>query len=124
MDKVKVEQLAKEIYNWCIKREVWGDNCIYFNGKAWASWSDWKGVEGKKIGENLYEYEDRNPKTYFEWVADPHILSMSFEGPLYHTLNGYRMCSRKLLKEFSNIFNKYDLYYELGDAWNFTVAEK
>jgi len=123
MDKVKIEKLAKEIYDFCVKNEIWDDNCIYFNGKAWASWKKWKDVEGKKIGENLYEYEDKDPKTYFQWVAEPNILSMSFEGGLNYVLNGHFMCSRKLSNDFSNIFNKYGLYYELGDSWNLTAAE-
>jgi len=123
MDKEKIEQLAKEIYDFCVKNELWDDNCIYFNGKAWSSCSKWNGEEGKKIGERLYEYENKDPKTYFQWVAEPNILSMSFEGGLNYLLNEYLMCGRKLLKEFTNIFNKYGLYYELGDSWNFTVAE-
>jgi len=123
MDKEKIEQLAKEIYDFCIKNELWGDCCIYFNGKAWSSLRKWKDEEGKKLDNTLYEYENKDPKTYFQWVAEPNILSMSFEGGLYSLLNGYSMCCRKLSNEFSNIFNNYGLYYELGDSWNFTVAE-
>jgi len=123
MDKEKIEQLANEIYEWCIEKEIWDDNCIYFNGKAWSSLSKWNGEKGKKLGDGLYEYDNRNPRDYFQWVAEPNILSMSFEGGLNYVLNGHSMCSRKLCNEFSNIFNKYGLYYELGDSWNFTVAE-
>ena len=31
----KNESLAKDIYEFCKKKGLWGDNCIYFNNKAW-----------------------------------------------------------------------------------------
>ena len=72
------------------------------------------------IMDNL---ENKNPKDYFEYVVEPNILSMSFEGGLNYLLNGYMMCGCKLLNQFTNIFNKYECYYELGDSWNLTIAE-
>ena len=61
--KNKMELLAKDIYKWCIKKNLWGDNCLYFDGKAWASWDEWNGEKGKQIGDRLYEYENKNPNT-------------------------------------------------------------
>ena len=49
------------------------------------------------------------------------ILSMSFEGPLYYVLNGYE--GGHLAEEFMKIFEKYGLYWELGNAWNLTACE-
>ena len=118
----KKESLARDIYNWCKKRDLWGDNCIYFDGKAWASWPDWHGVIGKKIDEDLYEYEDKNPKDYFEY-ANPETLSMSFEGPLNHVLNAYVHGWIKLEAEFTKLFEKYGYYYEFGHAWNLSAYE-
>jgi len=118
----KAENLARDIYNWCMKKELWEDTCIYFDGKAWASWNDWHDVKGKKIDKDLYEYESKDPKKYFEWVADPHILSMSFEGTLNHVLNGYLSCSDTYVNSFEKLFKKYGMYYEMGDSWNLTVA--
>lgn len=117
-----MELLARDIFNWCVSKELWGDNIIYFNGKAWSSSSTWSGVKGKKIGDELYEYEDRNPLDYFEY-ANPEILSMSFEGALYHVLNGYVPGWTKLEAEFSKLFKKYGLYYECGHAWNLAAYE-
>lgn len=117
-----MEMLAQDIYDWCIKNDLWGDNCIYFNGKAWASWDEWSGEKGKKIGDMLYEYEDKNPKDYFEY-ANPDTLSMSFEGALNHVLNGYVHGWTKLEEEFSNLFQKYNVYYEMGHAWNLSAYE-
>ena len=119
----KAEALAKDIYNWCQKRGLWGDNIIYFNGKAWSSSKEWNGVQGKSIGDDLYEYEDKNPRDYFEYVNDPNILSMSFEGPLNHVLNAYVSGWVKLENEFMKLFEKYGLYYEMGNAWNLSAYE-
>lgn len=115
-----MEALAIDIYNWCIGNDLWGDNCIYFNGKAWASWSTWGCEKGKKIADNLYEYEDKNPLDYFEY-ANPKTLSMSFEGSLNHVLNGYITGWTKLEKEFCDLFNKHGYYYEMGHAWNLSA---
>lgn len=123
----KKESLARDIYNWCKKHHLWGDNIIYFNGKAWASFDNWHKANGesefgKKIDEDLYEYESRNPKDYFEY-ANPETLSMSFEGPLYEVLNAYVRGWVKLEDEFVKLFEKYGYYYELGHAWNLSAYE-
>lgn len=118
----QMELLAKDIYSWCIKKNLWSDCCIYFDGKAWASWANWSDENGKQIGDKLYEFERRNPKDYFEY-ANPDTLSMSFEGPLYHVLNAYVPGWVKLEKEFIKLFEKHGFYYEMGHAWNLSVFE-
>lgn len=118
----KHEALARDIYAWCKKNDLWGDNIIYFNGKAWSSSAEWSGVKGKKIDEDLYEYENKNPRDYFEY-GNPDTLSMSFEGPLNHVLNGYVRGWVKLEYQFSKLFNKYGYYYELGYAWSLSAYE-
>jgi hypothetical protein len=116
----KMELLAKDIYNWCVKKGLWGDNILYFDGKAWSSSPEWGGVMGKQIAEKLYEYEWKNPKDYFEY-ANPDTLSMSFEGPLYDVLNAYVSGWTKLEQQFSKLFKKYGLYYEMGYAWSLSA---
>lgn len=116
----KYEALAKDIYNWCKENELWDDNTIYFDGKAWSNSSDWAGVKGKKIAEDLYEYEDKDPSLYFEY-ANQDTLSMSFEGGLYSVLNGYVSGWPELEDEFLKLFYKYDCYYEIGNAWNLSA---
>ena len=120
--KNNMELLARDIYDWCVKNDLWGDNIIYFNGKAWSSSSDWGMASGKKIDEELYEYENKNPLDYFEY-ANPNTLSMSFEGSLNHVLNGYVYGWVKLEAEFSKLFEKYGLYYEMGYAWSLSAYE-
>ena len=31
MENNKMERLAKDIYKWCVKKDLWGDNILYFN---------------------------------------------------------------------------------------------
>ena len=118
----KYESLARDIYSWCQKKKLWGDNCIYFDGKARASWPEWGGENGKKIDEDLYEYENKNPLTYFEY-ANPDTLSMSYEGSLNHVLNGYVSGWVKLEEQFLKLFKKYGLYAEYGQSWNLSAYE-
>ena len=116
------ESLVYDIYNWCKKRNRWGDNTIYFNGKALSNLPDWNGDKGKKIAEDLYEYENRNPLDYFEY-ANPSTVSMSFEGPLYSVLNGYVAGWMKKEAELEKLFEKYGYYFEYGHAWNLSAYE-
>ena len=118
----KYKLLAIDIYEWCKKHDLWGDNTIYFDGKAWSNSEVWGIEEGKKIAEDLYEYEDKDPCDYFEY-GNSDTLSMSFEGSLNHILNGYTRGWVKLQEQFNNLFKKYDLYYEFGHSWNLSAYE-
>ena len=115
----KREELATEIFNWLVDHELWADVCIYFNGKRWCT-HDAK-LEEFCYNERRYFEDEAEPKNYFEYVREPNILSMSFEGGLYEVLNGY--VYEKLEEEFSKILEKYGLYYELGNAWNLSCYE-
>lgn len=117
MTAKKTENLAKEIHSFLVKHELWVDVCIYFNGKRWSTAN--KNYTEFCYNENRYFESEANPRDYFEYVRQPeNILSMSFEGGLYDILNGYY--GFKLEAEFQKIFEKYGLYYELGNAWNLT----
>ena len=122
-EESKYEALAKDIYNWCIEHGLWDDNTIYFDGKAWSNLPTWGGEKGVKIGEDLYEYANRNPKHYFEY-ANPDTLSMSFEGSLNHVLNEYVDNCLPLIEEFRELFHKYGLYWEFGNSWNLSAAKE
>ena len=62
--------------------------------------------------------EDIEPQTYFEYVNPDHILSMSFEGIVCEMLYyGERPETRKKLDA---IIERYGLYYEFGNHWNFS----
>ena len=118
----KYKLLAIDIYEFCKKHNLWGDNTIYFDGKAWSNRESWAGKKGKKITEDLYEYEDRDPCDYFEY-GNPDTLSMSFEGSLNHVLNAYTRGLVKLEEQFGKLFEKYGLYYEMGYAWSLSAYE-
>lgn len=115
------EELAKEIFDWLNDHEIWVDTCIYFNGKCWST-NNQQGTEFCYNERRYFEYE-AEPKNYFEYVREPNILSMSFEGGLYDILNGYVYGWAKREDEFKKIFEKYGLYFELGNAWNLSCYE-
>ena len=112
-----METLAREIYEWCKSKDLWMDTIIYFDGKAWSYSEEWGGEKGKSIDEDLYEYENRDPRDYMEY-ANPDTITMAFEGPLNYVLNGYVPHWGKLAEEFEEIFEKHGLYTEMGYAWS------
>lgn len=112
------EQLAVEIRTFLLEHDMWQDTNIYFNGKCFCTYDPEIGKYYYNDPEHLVVLNDQNPRTYFRYVADDHILSMSFEGPAYEMINGYGFGFRKWLEEFSGILKKYGVYYEQGDAWN------
>jgi hypothetical protein len=109
------EALAKEIYNFLLENDLWSDVCIYFNGICWST-NDRK-CEHFRYGGEPFVFED-DPRRCFEYVRDPNILTMSFEGPFYEVLNGDYRGDYELENKFRKILEKYGLYYEQGDAWN------
>lgn len=121
MTNKQKEQLATEIFEWLVEHEMWVDVCIYFNGKRWST-SNHKDCMDFCYNEHRYFEDEADPRDYFSYVNDK-TLSMSFEGPLYHMLNGYTQGWVKLEDEFQKIFEKYNLYIELGNAWNLTCYE-
>ena len=119
-----MKKLAKEIYLYCRQNHLWGDNIIYFNGKAWSSYDEWSGVQGKEIAPELYEYENRNPRDYIEY-SNPDTITMSFEGPLHTALNyGFEFSAyADVEEELQEIFGKYGLYWEQGYSWSLAGYE-
>ena len=114
LTKKNIESLAAEIRQFLIDHEIWTDTTIYFNGQALSS-----------DHEDVLEAQD--PSDYFEYVASPHILSMSFEGPLCGCLNHYGEYGAEfdnlIVEGFSRILGRYGLYYELGNHWNLSCYE-
>lgn len=113
LTKTKIEELVREIENFLKEHSLLGDVCIYFNNKR-HHW-EWN----YKTDEcTLKEDDDISPLDYFEYVNTKHILSMSFEGSFYHVLNGYTKRAFDLQDKFSEILERYGVYYELGHSWN------
>lgn len=105
LSKKEIEQLAFKIRDLLINYDLGLDVLIYFNNKRINC------VNPLKVEENI------NAKDYFDYV-NPNTLSMSFEGGFYYLIN---YSGGKLLREFDDILNSYDLHYELGNAWNLTL---
>lgn len=120
LTKAAIENLAKEIRQYLLDRDMWIDTRIYFNGKAFST-DDRDGHYYYNDPDHLVVLEDEDPHTYTEYAGD--ILTMTFEGPLYEALNygGYEGYQWKTEEELTDIFRKYGLYYELGNAWNLTA---
>ena len=115
LTKANIEQLANEIMQFLDKHEMQDAVCIYFNNKRIRSKSNW---DGENLTYQWIEESNIDPHNYFEYAAYGHILSMSFEGSLYDCLN-YSFGRRE--EQFRKLFDKYNLYFELGNFWNLTA---
>ena len=112
--KEMIEQFAHDVMNYLTKYNLDSDVCIYFNNKRIRHQYDWR--EENPTPKLIVE-ENISPVDYFEYVNYDHILSMSFEGPLYDSLNysGYKE------EGLRRLFEKYGVYWELGNAWNLSA---
>lgn len=116
LTKTNIENLANEIITFLVREELASDVSIYFNGKVMRSNGGYNDDGYYTLGWETTE--NVNPHDYFDYCAYDHILSMSFEGPLYDLLN-YSFGRKE--ETFRKIFEKYGLYFELGNSWNLSV---
>ena len=114
LTKVDIEQFANEVMDYLIKHELDMDVCIYYNDKRMRHKYDWRDMDAPP---KLIIEEDVSPFDYFEYANYNHILSMSFEGPLYESLNYTGYAEDGLRK----LFEKYGLYWEFGHSWNLSA---
>jgi hypothetical protein len=115
LTKANIEQLAQEIMKFLEQKGLNSGVCIYYNNKRMRSDGHW---DGEDLTYSWVEELDMDPHDYFEYAAYEHILSMSFEGGLYDVLN-YSFGKRE--EQFRELFEKYGLYFELGNSWNLSV---
>lgn len=116
LTKQNIEQLANEVMDWLVRNELSMDVCIYYNNQKMQHKYHYD-KDYDIIDDGISIEKDVDPHQITQWAAHDHILTMTFEGGLYSLLN-YN--GGKLETEFENLFNKYGLYYELGEAWNLT----
>ena len=119
LTKARIEEFANEIIAFLTKHHMANDTRIYFNGKAIDLRGDWVDLPNDEFDYVVKQkvIEDINPRDYFEYAAQDHILSMSFEGPLYDDLN----YDFRHVDEFNELFEKYGLYYELGFSYTLSA---
>lgn len=119
LTKDMIEEFGNKVVEIC-KTHGYGDTSVYFNGKRYSIGCGELVVDDD--GDFHYENvpvtlkENCHPEDYFDYYNENHILSMSFEGPLYDLLN-YGSGSRVL----ETVFAEYGVYYELGNSWNLSV---
>lgn len=119
LTKEQIEDLADKICKLFVKNNMWGDTFIYFNGKRIGN----KDPSGEyHYDDTVYVEEDMDPRDYFEYVNPDHILSMSFEGPVYHMFNYGE--HKGVMTKFKALMERYGLCYELGNAWNLSCYYK
>lgn len=114
----QIEKLAVEIREFLLAHGMWQDVNIYFNGKCFTCRYPKDGSYYYNDREHLFEELDEDPRDYFDYVNPDHILSMSFEGPVCGMI--YYGTTPSVKGKFDEIFEKYGLYYEMGDHWNMT----
>ena len=117
LTKTNIEELANEIIDFLNTKCLSDGVNIYYNGNVVRAKTEYNDANDKVVYTWLKSY-GVNPHDYFEYCAYEHILSMSFEGPLYDVLN-YTFGRKE--EEFRAIFDKYGLYYEFGNAWNLSA---
>lgn len=92
--KENISDIAHSFMDNLSKEGLAQDVAVYFNGIRYSSY-------GTPVSEDSWErtfcfYQDftkdgvgkYDPNDYFDSVPEKHIMSVSFEGPLYNTLNG------------------------------------
>lgn len=112
--KELIEQFAYDVMKYLTKYNLDSSVCIYFNNKRIRHEYD---LREENHTPKLIVEENMNPFDYFEYANHNHILSMSFEGPLYESIN-YSGYKTEGLRE---LFEKYGVYWELGNAWNLSA---
>ena len=128
--KKKIEKIATAIREFLDEHYLNGDCRIYFNGICWEHGSEDEPMTWDKEAKDYIDVpyrtgwktlENEDPKRYFEYATG--FISMSFEGSLYDVLNGWSQRDFRLQDEFLTMLEKYDCYYELGNAWNLSIYE-
>ena len=106
--KAQIDKLAREIRQYLLDRKMWVDTIIYFNGKAFST-DDRHGRYYYNDPHNLIVLENEDPHRITEYAGD--ILTMNYGEP-----------SWRVEEELRDIFKKYGLWFELGNAWNLTAV--
>lgn len=117
-DTVAKEKFVRKLIDWLAERDLWFETSIYACGKRYSDdvYGADKDIAEKQVTEksNAYYVTDcPDPRAIVEY-ANPDLITMTFEGPLYHALN-YEFSLEEKLQAF---FAKYGMYFEYGYAWS------
>lgn len=117
------ERFAMKIIEWLAKRELWYEVAIYVNGKCYSAESYDKTknpvrLQTSKDGVTYYATDVPDPTVIVEY-ANPDLITMTFEGPLYQALN----YDSDTEQAFMDLFDRHGLYFEYGYAWSLSAYE-
>ena len=129
----EAEKCASEIIDFLINKGMWVDTFVYANGKRWGCYDadpthkyehNWERYHYDNNWDCVFVEENINPKDYFEYTGN--FLCLSTEGDFYDILNFYFPMSYCdiILEGFNAILEKYNKYYELGNAWNLALYDR
>lgn len=105
LTKAKIKEMAYDLLEKLYEENIYLDVFIYYNNRLLYMNSK----------AEIQDVDNVDPHDYFPYAANHHILSMSFEGSLYHIIN------YQDIEYLNNFFAQYCCYYELGNSWNLTV---
>lgn len=109
ISKEGIEGIVNEIVDFLKSNNMDEGVNIYFNNKHI------KADAPQEIEEGI------SPMSIFE-TAEKHVISMTFEGPLYHILNGDNPAAYTTAKRFEDLLDKYGLMYILVQSWNLYIC--
>ncbi len=120
------EQIAKDIIDFVKSIYCWEDICIFFNNKALSANKTWGKFKGELISPSyeddigtvngIYEYKDiDSPKNWTEY-ANEKTVTVVFDSDFYEWINYHGDVSKLLA-----VLEKYNAYYEMGEAFNFSI---
>lgn len=117
------ERFAMKIIEWLAKRELWYEVAIYVNGKCYSAdgYDKTKNpvrLQTPKDGVTYYVTDVPDPTVIVEY-ANPDLITMTFEGPLYQALN----YDSDMEQAFMDLFEKRGLYFEYGYTWSLSAYE-
>ena len=119
-DDAAKERFVVRLIDWLEQNDLWEEVSIYACGKRYtdAVYGD-EGEHFETTGKSTpyYVVECPDPREIVEY-ANHELITMTFEGPLYHALNYGGLEER--LQAF---FEKYGMYFEYGYAWSLSAYE-
>lgn len=120
------EQIVKDLIEFIKSIYCWEDICIFYNNKAISSEDTWNVYKGSLItppskdefGDKIrgvYEYTDIPSPKHWTTYANEETITVLFDGSFYDFIN-YRNPEK-----LNNLLEKYNAYYEQGEAFNFSI---
>lgn len=118
------QKLMLDIINYLQKRSMFSDVNIYCNNHKYSSEETKDAVPLTSKNGTYYDCGEWDVGKQIEY-CNPDILTMTFEGPLYHDYNYYlpRISDCHAEADIQKICSKYGLYPEQGYAWSLAVYE-